>query len=262
MELLELYHYYNTELADVRTNNWPLVSSPIPIATITFAYLYFVLRCGPKYMKDKSPYSCLTFIRFYNVVQIVSNWLIVYHVFEAGWYEDYFFYCVKPDYSCNPKPYKMCKILWYTYILKIIDYVETGVFVLRKKDGQISFLHLYHHVSTVFLAWFFVKYFALGTALSVIVVNSAIHVIMYTYYLLSTIGPSIQLNLQPVKPIITIVQMIQFVALIALGFQIFLPSCIDGKIPGIVMMVNLMINFILFYDFYKKSYSLKKTKAK
>ena len=262
MELLELYHYYNTELADVRTNNWLFISSPIPIAVISFAYLYFVLRCGPRYMKDKSPYSCRTFIQFYNVFQIVTNSLIVYHIFEVGWYQDYFPYCVNLVYSYNPKPYKIAKVIWYIFFLKLIDYVETAVFVLRKKNRQISFLHLYHHVSTAWIGWIGTKYFAIGSALTVPLVNCVIHVIMYTYYLLSSIGPNIQPYLQPVKRIITIAQMVQFVLLICYSIQGLLPSCPGFTFPAIIGIVNLVINFILFYDFYKKSYSSKKTKAK
>ena len=238
------------------------MSSPIPITVISFAYLYFVLRCGPRYMKDKSPYSCRTFIKFYNLFQIVANALIVYHIFDIGWYEDYFIYCRKLDYSLSPKAIKTTKILWYTFSLKIIDYVETGVFVLRKKDRQISFLHLYHHVSMVFLGWFYIKYYAVGGLFTGPLVNCTIHVIMYTYYLLSSIAPNMQSFLQSVKPVITIAQMVQFVLLICYSLQAFLPSCQGYKLAGFIMIVNLTINFILFYNFYKKTYSPKKSKSK
>ena len=262
MGVLELYHYYNTEVADVRTNNWLFISSPFPTAIISLAYLYFVLRCGPRYMKDKPPYSCRKFIQFYNIFQIVANALIVYHIFEVGWYQEYFPFCVKTDYSSNPKPYKIATIIWYTYILKLIDYVETGVFVLRKKNRQISFLHLYHHVSSSAMGWFITKYFAHGMSLVVPVINCAIHVVMYIYYLLASIGPNVQSHLQPIKPIITVAQMVQFVALIGISVQAFLPSCHGVKVQAVVLIVNLIINFILFYNFYKKTYSSKKTKAK
>ena len=265
MGLLELYHYYNSELADVRTNNWPFVSSPFPTILISLLYLYFVLRCGPRYMKDKPPYSCRKFIQFYNIFQIVLNYLIVYHIFDAGWYEDYFIYCVKPDYSSNPRPYKIATILWYTYMLKLIDYVETGVFVLRKKNRQVSFLHLYHHVSTAMLAWLYVKYFAHGMAASLLVFNASIHVIMYSYYLLSSFGPKIQSYLHPIKRIITILQMVQFCWLLFLLTQAFSPNCNKvypaAVVSGGIMAVNLCINLFLFYNFYKKSYCSKQKKV-
>jgi elongation of very long chain fatty acids protein 4 len=32
------------------------------------------------------------------------------------------------------------------------------VFVLRKKDRQVSFLHVYHHASQVLYTWAYLKY--------------------------------------------------------------------------------------------------------
>ena len=265
MGVLELYHYYNTELADVRTNNWLLMSSPIPIAVISLAYLYFVLRCGPRYMKDKPPYVLRTFIRFYNVFQIVVNYLIVYHIFEAGWYEDCFIYCVKPDYSFNPRPYKIAKIMWYIFMLKTFDYTETVLFVLRKKTRQVSFLHLYHHVSSSMLSWMFAKYFAHGMSASLMVFNAPMHMIMYTYYLLSSFGPKIQSYVQPMKRIITTLQMVQFWWFLLLISQSLSASCHKlypaAVICGGIMAVNLIINILLFYNFYKTSYGSKENKV-
>ncbi len=32
------------------------------------------------------------------------------------------------------------------------------IFVLRKKNNQITFLHVYHHLTMIFVAWFVAKY--------------------------------------------------------------------------------------------------------
>lgn len=57
--------------------------------------------------------------------------------------------------------------------------------VLRKKNKQISFLHVYHHFLLVW-AWFFVCKFACGgDAYFGAIMNSFIHVVMYGYYFLS-----------------------------------------------------------------------------
>ncbi len=47
---------------------------------------------------------------------------------------------------------------WHTMFVKLIELVETVFFVLRKKQNQISFLHVYHHVTTFVMLWLFVKY--------------------------------------------------------------------------------------------------------
>lgn len=43
-------------------------------------------------------------------------------------------------------------------MLRLIELIETVIFVLRKKQNQVSPLHIYHHISTVVLLWSFLKY--------------------------------------------------------------------------------------------------------
>ncbi|XP_043254215.1 elongation of very long chain fatty acids protein 1-like [Colletes gigas] len=262
MGLLELYHYLNTEFADKRTNDWFLVSSPVPIVLILFSYTYFVLRCGPKFMANKQPYGLHQLVRVYNLIQIILNATIIYLIVDSGWIEDFFIYCVPPNYDPTPQGLKICAISYYGFVIRVFDLFETIVFVLRKKNRQVSFLHLYHHITTVIVTWLNVKYVSTGMSLTIGIVNSTIHVIMYTYYLLSTYGPSVQRKLQPLKPMITIAQMVQFVFLILYMLQTLRPTCRGLLIPASVMFVNVWINLILFYNFYRKNYTAKKSKAK
>lgn len=106
-------------------------------------------------------------------------------------------------------------------MLKLIDLVETVVFVLRKKQEQISFLHVYHHVSTILLIWFMTKYYAVSMTSFGILINCTVHVIMYTYYYLTTLGPNMQKMMSSYKPIITSVQMVS-VNLASLIIEIWL----------------------------------------
>lgn len=63
-----------------------------------------------------------------------------------------------PDYSNNPEAVKMASWMWWTVVLKIFELIETTFFILRKKDNQASFLHVYHHVISVTILWFAAKY--------------------------------------------------------------------------------------------------------
>lgn len=97
-------------------------------------------------------------------------------------------------------------------------------FVLRKKNNQITFLHVYHHSAMPFWYWLGAKFvpggestvsflvgnvyffmfftqnvcfpffffFIVITGYLVVSLNSFIHTIMYTYYLLAAFGPSMQ----------------------------------------------------------------------
>ncbi|KYQ50703.1 Elongation of very long chain fatty acids protein 4, partial [Trachymyrmex zeteki] len=153
------------------------------------------------------------------------------------------------------------RCLWYYFLLKILDYVETGIFVLRKKDTQVTALHLYHHVSTFLLAWITLRYYAIPPIALMSIINSFIHTIMYTYYLLAAWGPNVQKAVAPIKRWITILQMVQFIVMILYGLQYILSGCkVTNYFIFCIYMGNVLINFYMFYNFYQKTYTkLKKT---
>jgi len=52
--------------------------------------------------------------------------------------------------------------IWWFYISKLLELMDTVIFILRKKTNQISFLHVFHHASMFFLWWIGVKWVAGG----------------------------------------------------------------------------------------------------
>lgn len=65
-------------------------------------------------------------------------------------------------------------------------------FVLRKKESQVTFLHLYHHSLTPLETWICVKFIPGGHGTLGNLINNAVHVIMYLYYMVSAMGPEYQ----------------------------------------------------------------------
>ncbi|XP_017881099.1 elongation of very long chain fatty acids protein 1-like isoform X2 [Ceratina calcarata] len=208
-------------------------------------------------MKDKPAYNFRTFIMFYNIFQIAINTWAVYSLVEAGWFRDHVFTCKPADYSVNPQNTKFSNITWYILCLKLIDYVETILFVFRKKQRQVTFLHLYHHISTAYFFWIFLKYYCSAIPIIVLGVNCAVHVIMYTYYLLASFQSTQRIS-NFIKPSITIIQMVQFWFLIIHLSMAYSPSCPGAEVMSTMAIVDLLINFILFWNFYKKNYPKKK----
>lgn len=100
------------------------------------------------------------------------------------------------------------EIIWWVILLKIIDLFDTIVFVLRKNYRQISYLHLYHHVSTVLYIWWVLKYSPHPCIITFICINTTVHTLMYFYYFLSTLGSNVRRILQPCKKWLTVVQMV------------------------------------------------------
>lgn len=63
---------------DSRTNNFPLVSNPLPILVILYVYHRFVGAWGPALMANRPPYNIKKLIIVYNVIQIgLSGYLTV-----------------------------------------------------------------------------------------------------------------------------------------------------------------------------------------
>lgn len=81
--------------------------------------------------------------------------------------------------------------------------------VLRKKDHQISFLHVYHHSVMVLGSWVHVRFYAGDSGAVIGLFNAFVHIIMYTYYFLSGFGKKYARYLWW-KKYVTILQMVLY----------------------------------------------------
>ncbi|KYQ53357.1 hypothetical protein ALC60_07509, partial [Trachymyrmex zeteki] len=272
-----------------QTREWPFVSSLLPLMLITFGYMYFILYAGPRFMKDRPPYELRTFILIYDVIQILVNlWFVKKHL-SYGWFSE-FSVIYAPSNPNSPNAIKVlllsltiidiytdnvlyfngCNTLYILYIivtfqlfdlawwlifLKLFDYVETCVFVLRKKQNQVSGLHVYHHVCNVVFLWYYLKYILDERGTFIFLLNCAVHVIMYTYYFIAAWSSEFQQTISPIKPLITKLQIVQFIVIIMVLLQILNPNCESPKGITSIFIGNLFIFLYLFYDFHKKSYT-------
>lgn len=86
----------------------------------------------------------------------------------------------------------MVILCYLYYISKFTELADTTFFILRKKQSQVTFLHVYHHSVTPLETWFLVKFLAGGNATFQNLLNNFVHIIMYFYYLLAAYGPKYQ----------------------------------------------------------------------
>ncbi|XP_011152094.1 elongation of very long chain fatty acids protein AAEL008004 isoform X2 [Harpegnathos saltator] len=260
MSLVRFYNRFVLE-PDPITKEWPMVSMWYSFF-ISLGYLYFIYIAGPRFMKNRPPYKLKGFIMFYNIIQILANAWAIKEYIRAGWFTKYGFKCWKPDFD-SPNAQMIFNISWWLLLLKIFDYVETCVFVLRKKQKQISVLHVYHHISVVMFATIFMRYVPDSRASFISLINCFVHVVMYTYYFCAACGPKIQRIVNPFKQYLTTIQMVQFFVILVYMSQALFPFCEVPK--GIEILpyftINLLIYIFLFYDFYRKTYT-KTTKQK
>ncbi len=81
----------------------------------------------------------------------------------------------------------MAAVLHIFFLSKILEFGDTVLMALKKNFHQISFLHLYHHTSIFAIWWIIVYYAPGGEGYFSAALNSFIHVLMYSYYLWTTL---------------------------------------------------------------------------
>lgn len=224
----------------------PAVASALYLLTVFF---------GPQLMADRKPFVIQDYMFTYNIYQTVLNlWCLVAMLAEvrnAGmsvWGN---------SMEHSPKGWRMGFLVWVHYNNKYVELLDTVFMILRKKTKQMSFLHVYHHVMLIW-AWFLVvKVAAGGDSYFGASCNSFVHVVMYMYYLMSSLGVPC-----PWKKNITQLQMLQFLACLAHSLYVLYYQ----NMPAVLAYVQLwvMVNMlVLFGQFYWQSYKTpKSSKAK
>lgn len=100
----------------------------------------------------------------------------------------------------------MAVAIWLYYVTKFFELLDTVFLMLRKKDNQLSFLHVYHHSTMFVFSWTCAKFVPSGSAFLPILINSAVHVFMYVYYLLAAAQCA---NVFKYKIYVTIIQLVK-----------------------------------------------------
>ncbi|GBN11928.1 Elongation of very long chain fatty acids protein 7 [Araneus ventricosus] len=134
--------------------------------------------------------------------------------------------------------------------------LETVFFVLRKKQNQLSGLHIMHHSAICVLVWWFMRnptrtgfYFPIMMG-----INMAVQCVIYTYYGLSSLGPHMAKYLWW-KKYLTALQIGQFVFGMAYMFIEFLTGCEKAGAYEIFTLAFTYCQLIFFLNLYKKKYS-------
>ncbi len=79
---------------------------------------------------------------------------------------------------------QLAAAIWLFYFSKLIEFLDTVFFIMRKKTNQVTFLHVYHHVTMPLIWWIAVKWYAGGMCKYISIHTKSI-VYIYTCYNLS-----------------------------------------------------------------------------
>lgn len=148
-------------------------------------------------------------------------------------------------YSIESSP-TVYPFLYAYWITKHIELLDTVFMILRHRQRQVSFLHVFHHSSMLLLSDYAVHVYpwtAIGFPLGL---NSFVHVVLYFYYGLTSYDSS---KAPPWKRRLTELQLLQFALdlVFAIWGYIFHGYCVYCFWYGISMIT-------LFGNFYYRAY--------
>jgi elongation of very long chain fatty acids protein 7 len=139
----------------------------------------------------------------------------------------------------------------------MVELLDTVFFVLRKKQSQVTFLHVYHHSCTMFFSWAYLKFLPGEQGVVIGLLNSFVHVVMYTYYLIAALGPRFQKYLWW-KKYMTWIQLTQFCVMLAYLISIIAMDCKLPKALTFFFVANVVVFLYLFGNFYRQAYNKPK----
>lgn len=141
-------------------DSWFMMSSKLwdelPILSLISIYLLIVIVIAPRFMKNRAAYDLTYVTRVYDIFQVCACATMTIQFYRAGWTFGKALSCKSTLPTQNY--IKVLEIWWFCIFIRSAELLETIFFILRKKSSQVTFLHVYHHVSSLFIVWIPLKY--------------------------------------------------------------------------------------------------------
>jgi hypothetical protein len=139
---------------------------------------------------------------------------------------------------------------------RIIELTDTLWITLRKKNRQITFLHVFHHAFVLNMTWFYLKIAPGGSSAMFPIINGIVHTFMYIYYILSTFE-----SMKPYlwwKKYVTRMQLLQFIVLgLHFALAALTPNCDYPRVLSLSGLAIASMFFALFVAFYRETYTVR-----
>ncbi|MCO5586364.1 hypothetical protein L7F22_040304 [Adiantum nelumboides] len=171
------------------TKGLPGVDSPTPVIFGILVYLTSVIL-GLRWIRSSGlqprlhePFLLQAFVILHNLFCLgLSLYMCLNISFRA----------FQLNYALWGNAYDLRETLmaFYIYIFymsKYAEFLDTIIMLCKRNTRQVTVLHVYHHVSIAFIWWMIAHHAPGGDAYFSAAINSAVHVFMYLYYLLSAL---------------------------------------------------------------------------
>lgn len=246
---------------DQRTADWPLLSKRGAFWIIA---LYLIaIPITKQMMANRKPVNVTRFVFVHNMsMAALSLWMLIESV-RTQYYCDHWKTNLRiwgsvaeEGKSFSPACHKLAIVLHVHFLSKALEFVDTFIMVLKRNDHQISFLHVYHHATTFLCWWMTMKIAPGGDTYFVCAINSFVHVIMYSYYLISS-SKLIHIPVA-IKKSITSLQLFQFGTVFLQVLHGFFIADYKPRMILYAAFAQTAFFMYLFGSFFRKSYASKK----
>ena len=205
----------------------------IAAAHIGYLVIIFGLRA---LLKGAKPLNVKYPMMLYNIIQVIASSAMTIGLAP---------YLLNYVFNLNGK-FNATIEFWvlFHYCTKFLDMFDSLFMVLRQKDDQLSFLHVYHH-TTIGAIWGCLLHFGFGNGAAFFGawINSLVHALMYFHYFWTSLGFR-----NPFKKYLTLFQMFQFSLCI---LQAVLVLFFDQQFTLQWAVLQLCYHMTLLYLFMK-----------
>ncbi|XP_009999120.1 PREDICTED: elongation of very long chain fatty acids protein 6-like [Chaetura pelagica] len=222
--------------------------------SVFFAVAYVILVFGIQhFMKEKKAYNLRAPLVLWSFNLALFNAIVACRV----WKQMAFILSTKgfKQSVCSQSFYvhPISKLWVYLYVWsKFLEMGDTMFIVLRKK--KLIFLHWFHHSSTVMITWYSYAGMSAGSGW-VVILNSSIHAVMYSYYAVRAAGFQVPHFLVMVITISQIVQLLGFVIMYTLIiFWMEDKVCHATWTAGFLSFMFSLSILVLFCNYFFKTY--------
>lgn len=239
---------------DPRTVGWFYSGDPLPIHLLIAVYVCIVKFVGPELMKDRKPIHLKTLIRIYNLCMVALNFGFMVFFFKNTYLRgNYNWLCTGITYESTEQSMTVLNACWWYLHVRIAEFLDTVFFVLRKKNEQVTRLHVIHHCIVVWNGWVGLTFGAEGQIMICICINCLVHVIMYSYYFLSSFGPAMRRYLWW-KRYLTMMQIAQLSFFVIYAMVPMVHECNYPRILLWIGFAQAVVLLSLFCNFYLHTY--------
>jgi len=197
-------------------------------------------------MSNRPPVSLGHLPILYDLFQVLLSLYMAWGIFGPKGLDSKILFGLNDKHTAHLEYF-----VWVHYWSKMLDFMDTVVILLKKNDRQFNVLHVYHHASIVVI-WGLLLHFDVGNGTTAYGagLNSIIHAIMYTHYLISALGYQ-----NPFKKYLTRAQLLQFFLCVCHSLVVGLFEDSSVHPWWVLQFVYQLSMLYLFMDFYKRTYS-------